>query len=543
MDSINRQVAKVCRLLWTQTILNILAWSLIVAFSVCFVVLIVPKIWFIPYAFNNTLWMVGSGIAAAVVTGLVALFYRPSKLYSAIELDKRFGLRERISSALQLAPEEQQSAVGDALLKDAAEKADRIDVRDHFPIRSAPHMPWVVLPLLGCIALFWVPDAELPALKKMAGTGSERLNNIKNKVAPILQQITKKRQELEEKGLQEAADEFKKLEDKLKELQKSSTLDTKKTLSDFNEIKREMEKRKEALGGSDNVKKVMESLKNMDKGPAEKVADAIKDGNFDKAGTELEKLLEKMKSGNMSAEEKKQLAKQLDQMQKAINEGLEKQKQAIEDLKKEIAKAKNAGDVETAAKLEKKLEQMQAAAKNTKAAEAVKAQLQKAQQAMEKGDEKGAQQALEELKEELGQMAEDDGSMQEMEDMMEDLQNAKKSSTCSECNGGGCGKCQSDKKGKPNKNARGEGKGEGEREEEETDTKNVDSQVREQMRKGETVLGPKVGGANRKGVTQEQVRESILAATPDDPDAIENLSLPKAQRDQQRDYFNSIRDK
>ena len=545
MDSINRQIARASRLLWTQTILNILSWCLILAFSICFVALLVPKIWFLPYTFNSwsLIWLSACGGAAALVTGIISFYYRPSRLHSAIELDRRFGLRERISSAMQLDPEARQTAVGDALLKDAAAKAERIDVRDHFPVKTSPQTPWVLLPLLSCIALFWVPDAELPAIAKLPGKAAERLNNIKNQTKPILAQIKKQREALEEKGLQDAADEFKRLEKKLEDLQKTNTLDSKKLLSDFNEIKKEMEQRKESLGGADSLKKALDSLKNLDKGPAEKVADALKDGDFDKAGKELEKMLEQMKSGNLNDEQKQQLAKQLEQMQKAIEKSQEQQKQAIEDALKELAKAEKSGDMDAAAKMQKKLDQLNANAKQSKAAQAVKAQMKKAQEAMEKGDEQGAQQALEELQAELAEMADDQEALQEMESMMDDLQNAKKASACAECNGDGCGKCNSDKKGKDSKNSKGEGKGAGDREEEETDYKNFDSQVREQMRKGETVFGGKVGGPNRKGTTKEEVRDAVLNATPDDPDAIENMTLPKAQRDQQRDYFNSIRDK
>ena len=546
MDLINRQVSRAARLLWTQTILNILSWCLIVSFTACFVAMLVPKIWFFPYTFSSwsTSWLVGSAVVSGIVTLSIALLYRPSKLHSAMELDRRFGLRERISSALQMEPNEQLTNIGDALLKDATAKAEKIDVRDHFPVRSAPQTPWVMLPFVACLALFWVPDAENGAIAKLPDdSNSERLNNIKNQTRPILNQIKKQRQVLEEKGLQEAADEFKKLEKKLEDIQKANTLNSKKLLSDFNEIKKEMEQRKESLGGSDSLKKALDTLKNMDKGPAEKIADALKDGDFEKAGSELEKMLEQMKSGKVTDDQKKQLTKQLEQMQKALEKSLENQQNAVEEAKNELAKAKNAGDVETAAKLQKKLEQLQANAKQAKAVQAVQANLQKAQKAMEQGDEKAAQQALEELQGEMGQLAEDQESLQEMEEMMEDLKNAKSSSACSECDGGGCSKCKSDKESKPNKNGKGEGKGSGDREESESDVKNFDSQVREEMRKGETVYGGKVGGRNRKGATKEDVRDAVLSATPDDPDAIENMTLPKAQRDQQRDYFNSIRDK
>lgn len=543
VDLINRQISKARRLLWTQTILNIFAWCLIVAFSLCFIGLLVPKIWFLPYSFVSWIWLASSALAAAVVAVSIAMFYRPSAMHSAIEIDRRFGLRERISSAIQLNGDEKQSPVGEALLNDAATKAERIEVRDHFPIKTAPQTPWVALPILSCIALFWVPDAEFPMLNKLPGASAERLTNIKNQTKPILELIKKKRADAEEKGLQEAADEFKKIEDKLKEFQKSENVDAKKMLSDFNEIKKEIERKKDAMGGSDSLKKALDNMKNIDKGPAEKIADALKDGNFDKASDELEKMLNQMKSGNLNDEQKKQLAKQLDQMQKAVEKAQENEKAAIEDAKKELANAQNGGDLEKAAKLQKKIEQMEANAKKAKAMDAVKANMQKAQKAMQEGDEKAAQEALEGLKQNLDEMAGDEESMQELEEMMDDLQSAKNASACDACDGAGCGKCHSDKKAKDSKNAKGEGKGAGDREENEHETKNFDSQVRDQMRKGETTFGGKVGGPNRKGVSKEDVRESILSSKPDDADAIENMSLPKAQRDQQRDYFNSIRDK
>jgi len=504
----------------------------------------VPKIWFLPYTFDSwsKIWFIGAGLSAAIVAAIISLFYRPSAIHSAIEIDRRFGLRERISSAMLLDPTEKRTAVGEALLQDAETKAERIEVAEHFPIRSAPQTPWVVLPFLACIAMFWVPDADLPLLNKLPGATSERLTNIKIQTQPILEMIKKKREEAEEKGLQDAADEFKKIEKKLEDFQKSSTIDSKKMLSDFNEIKKEIERKKESMGGSDSVKKALENLKDIDKGPAEKIADALKEGDFDKAGNELEKLLNQMKSGNLTEDQKKQLTKQLDQMQKALEKAQANEQKAIEEAKKELAKAQNSGDLEKTAKLQKKIEQMEANAQKAKAMNAVKASMQKAQKAMEKGDQKGAQEALESLQEELGELASDQESLQEMEDMMDDLQMVKKSASCSDCEGAGCAKCN-EKKAKDSKNSKGEGKGAGDREEQEHDVKNFDSQVREQMRKGETTFGGKVGGPNKKGATREEVRAAILSSQPDDPDAIENMSLPKAQRDQQRDYFNSLRTK
>lgn len=68
-----------------------------------------------------------------------------------------------------------------------------------------------------------------------------------------------------------------------------------------------------------------------------------------------------------------------------------------------------------------------------------------------------------------------------------------------------------------------------------------DSQIRDQMQKGENVYGGKAIGPNRKGISREKAKEIVLAAEPEDPNAVENIALPKAQRDQQKEYFESLR--
>ncbi|MFN9628354.1 MAG: hypothetical protein ACK6AT_19055, partial [Planctomycetota bacterium] len=109
----------------------------------------------------------------------------------------------------------------------------------------------------------------------------------------------------------------------------------------------------------------------------------------------------------------------------------------------------------------------------------------------------------------------------------------------------GKGKGQGTGKGKNETGEPGDGQGDGtgvgDRDEKEAGFKEYDAQVRDKMRKGEMVPGQKVGGKNRKGLTREEVRDAVKSAQPDDPDAIENIELPKAQRDQLREYFDSLR--
>lgn len=549
MDKIYSQVSKARRYLWLQKAFAVFPGWLLITFSIAFLAMLVPKIWYIPFTFET--WGRNGLLAATAVALLGTLVHawilRPSLRSSAIELDRRFQLRERISSALDLTPDDQQTPIGSALVQDAIRQAERIDVRDQFPIRFNATTPWVLLPILSCVALFWVPDAGQSVENDLALASKERLQNVKAQTKPVLDQVKKLRSDLEEKGLQEAADEFKKLEKKLEDLQKSDKSDVKKLLADFNEIKREMEQRKDSLGSSDTLKKAMENLKKMDQGPADKMAESLQKGDFKQASKELDKMLEQMKSGKLSDQQKEQLAKQMEQMQKALQKAAQEQREAVDQLKKELEKAEKSGDLEKTAQLRKKLEQAEKSLSKCEQCQSMSEQLAKASQAMKDGNMQEAQQAMEEMMEQLEQMSMDSEALAELQEMMDEMQNAKNSSNCKSCSGEGCAQCNGQGKGKSDgesrftKNSKGEGKGEGPREEEENATKDFDSQVREQVRKGETVFGGKVGGPNRKGITKEEAREAILNAAAEDPDAIESLVLPKAQREQQREYFERLR--
>lgn len=541
MNTLYRQVTKARRMLWLQSILNVFSWSLIIAFTVCFLGLLVPKILFLPSSFANWnyYWLGGAAVVSIAVTAIIASINRPTVIQSAIELDRRFNLRERTSSALQLDESERATPIGQALVLDAENKADRIDVRDQFPIRPAPHSPWVLLPCIACAALFWVPNAQLSeevALK--IKSNSEKLTKVRNVAQKLIPQIEKQIEAAEEKGLEDAAEDFRRLQKKLEELQKLNELDEKKALTDFHEIQKELRLKKDSLGSADSMKKMLDGLKDLDEGPADKVAKALKDGDFERASEELEKVLDQLASNNLTSDQEKQLTKQLDQMQKAIEKSNEKRKQAIQNAKSELEKAKKEGDLEKAAKLQKKLEQLESTEKQSKAAEKCKECMNAAKEAMSKGDKEGAKQALEELQEMIEDMAEDQEAADDLAEMMDEME--------SEAGGNGNKKMQDARNGQGKKNERpgdgmGEGEGEGERPEEEGEVNHVDQQVREQMRKGATINGGKVGGKNRKGITREEAREAILSAKPEDPDALENLSLPKAQREQQREYYDALR--
>lgn len=558
MQTIRRQIQLAWRRLWLQNALHALGWTLLICFSVCFLVLLVPKLWYVDYTFES-LGRIALSLAATsavAIAALIAWWRQPTELRAAVELDQRFGLRERASSAMNLPEVDRESAAGRALLEDAANKLQNIDVRDGFPVRPAPQLAWTLLPLAACLALFWVADAPAPSDAKLATANSESVVNVKNTTAPLLKAVQKKREEAESQGDEESAEEFKRLEDQIRSLQNKSEADPKKVIADLNELKKELQQKRDSLGSADQMKKTMESLKAMENGPAEKLAKALQDGDLEKADRELGKMLDALKSGELSAEQAKQLEKQLDQMQKAMAEAKQEREQRLEEAKRELEKAEKEGNVEKAANLRKKLEQLEKADSQCQNGDKLGEKMAKAQQALKEGNQAEAAAALEEMQSELEEMLGEQQASDELQEMLDQIEDAKSASKCQSCKGAGCKECEGgnkdgkDGKGKGKGKGKGEGKGDGDgegqgvgdRDEKEADYKNYDAQVREEMRKGETVNGGKAGGKNRKGVSREETREAVLSSEPDRPDAIESIQLPKAQRDQVKEFFDSLRD-
>jgi hypothetical protein len=443
MQTIRNQVQKAWRRLWLQNFVSAFGWALLACFSACFIALLLPKLVYLPYTFASwsRIWMIGSGVAAIVASLLYASWKRPTELRAAIELDRRFDLRERASSALALPKEDRESAAGIALLQDAQNKLERIDIRDEFPVRPAPQLAWTMLPLAACIALFWVADASLPDGVSLPKSASENIVNVKNSTAPLLTAVQKKREEAESLGDQESAEQFKKLEEKIRDLQNNSEADQKKVIADLNEIKKGLQQKRDALGNADQMKKTMESLKELDKGPAEKMVKALQEGDIDQAEKELSKMLDALKSDNLDEQQSKQLQKQLEQMQKAMSDAQNKREQLKQDTQRELDKAEKEGNTEKIANLRKKLEQMEKSESQCKAGEKLAQQMAKAQKALQEGNKEGAAEALEEMQGQLEEMLQDEAASDELQEMLDQLEDAKNASKCDECKGAGCKAC------------------------------------------------------------------------------------------------------
>ncbi len=538
MDNILKQVTIARRRLISTQFLQSLVQAWLITFSVAVAVLVIPKLWPMPFDVNR--W---SFIAFAIAAGIgilwaivLTILKRPSMIDAATEVDLRLKLRERLSSTLQLNDDDQKSAVGQALMQDAQRTAERIDIRDAFPVRLEKQYLWGLIPILLCAATFLLPNAVIPETIA-TGPNAASLTQIKSSTQDLMDLVKEQREKAEADGLVEAADFFKQLQNKIDDLQKSETKDPKKILSDINQLKEAMQKRRDELGSSESMKKNLASLKSLDKGPAEKMSEAMKDGEFDNASEELQKMMDALEAGKLSADQQKQLGKQMEQMAAALENAAAEHEQAKQVLEKQIADAEQAGDIQKVAELRNKLAEKQAQDDSVAEIAKMAGEMKAAKEALEKGDQAAAKKAMENMKSQIDKMGVDAKQLQDLKKLMDGANECKKCAN-GQCEGG-AGKGGKEPQWKMGK---GEGPGGGPRDEEATKTRQIDSQVRTDMEQGETLYGGKAGGANRKGVSREDVKKAILSAEVEDAKALENIPLPKKQRDHSREYFDSLRD-
>jgi hypothetical protein len=556
MDEIKRQVGRAQRRLVLQQFLMVIGWSLFATLVIAAIGLAIPRLWAINVIKDTWDWSwIGGGIGAGLlVAGIWTYIIRRTRLDAAIELDKRFGLKERVSSTLALGPEELDTEIGQALLTDAVRRVERIDVREQFHVAPTWRFLLPLAPAIAVTVLFFLPSATM----KQAAATTEQQAVAKKQIKTATKKLQEKIREAQKKAEAMDLKDAEKLMEINRELDKlgsKETADRKEALLKINDLAKEIEKRKQELGGPDKLRKEFDKLKDIEKGPADKMADALKDGDFGKAQEEMKKLKEDLKAGKLNDEDKAKLANQLNQLKEKIEQAMQDKQEAKEKLQQQIDQKLAEGKVGEAAKLQQQLDELE---ENDAQQQAMMQQmaekLGQCAKCMKEGNGKEAMEQLDQLAQDLEGMQEQLDQLENLNEVLDQLADAKEAMKCANCQGEGCKECegtgkegQSGKgkgKGKGNGKgdfAEGEGQGEGLRDEEKTDKSFYDTKVAADPKAGESVRIGDAGGKNKAGPSTESIKEAVRASLAKDPDALEDVTLPRDQREHAKQFFDKFR--
>jgi len=560
MEPIRRKILAAHRRVLAQRFTHILIWTLSASLLVAAIGGTIPKIWEVSIPGSTWLAGWGGGALALALTLALAMTYwtRPSLDQTAMEVDHRFGLRERLSSALALDPQAAETEVGRALVEDAQQRAEKISIADQF--RFSFHrrslVPLLPAALLG--ALVFIPDATQgkSSLEDQAKLQSTPSAEIKTALDRLNKRLSQQRLEGTDQQVPEADEMFKNLQRQLNELQQRDQVDRKEVLVSINQMKDMLEERRKSLGSSEQMRRAMAGMEKIEEGPAEQVAREMEQGNFGKAEEKLRDLAQQLRDQSLTPEDQQRMAKQIERLQKNIQQRLQEHAEAKQQLQKAIEQAQREGRGQDAAKMQQQLQSLEQQDATMQQLQELSSAMEGAQQSIQQGELAEAAEGLEKMAAELGEMEADQQQLEELDDALQQLSQTKDQMGCQECRGQGCSSCsgnaagnlasQMDRAEKGENsgqgNGQGAGQGQGERPEEASDTDFYDSQIRGQPKTGRTVVAGKIGGENRKGSTRQSVQEAIFEAISDQSDPLEDTNLPRLERAHAEEYFNRLRE-
>lgn len=534
---LHRQIARVSRRLFLQTLVNGLVWCWAGA-------LVLSAAWFLLQPLVVAAppewlrWTVAGGLlvgGAGLAVGL-AILRAPSRLAAALLFDEKFGLKERVTTSLGLAPREVDTPAGQALLADVNERVAALDIGSRFPVRvswSAALVP-VCAGVLAVVALFYEP----PTGQANSTASKEETTAALPKAAQdqLNQEIKKLERKVRQpqKGDEPKSEKLQQLEEELERLANkphNTRDDVKDRLEEVSKLEDEMKKEEKALADKDQA--IKEQLKQMDRlakrpkqenAPANELDKAVAEGDFNKAKEEADRLAKKLKDKELTEREKEQLKEQLGDLQDRL-ERLSRQ-QYEKDRLDELAKK---GELDQDA-LDRELDRLMEKQEKLKALEDLAQEIGKCENGMKEGD---SDKAAEALKKAAAKMKKLDKQGQDLKDLQQELQQVAevKKSMCQ-----GLDSKQASPPG--NNPAQGAGR--------RPEAKSGDFQAKEVKLnpgfdpKGQKEVSGYAPGRNFKKKTSVEIAEEVKQASQEAPEAIERQRIPKAASDMAKGYFQNL---
>jgi hypothetical protein len=475
-------------------------------------------------------------------------------LRAALEIDRRWGLKERVSSALAMTPADRQSVAGQALIADADARLRRIAVLERFAIRPPRRL---LLPLLPALLLVMVMIFR-PPMKEAAAEGTEAAATlppleVSRSADDLRQKLVERRKQADKEGLTDATELLKRLEEGTKELQTQTQRE--KALVKLNDLARELQERRKQLGGSSEAfKRQMEKIQVVQRGPADELVKALSKNDFQKASQALDKLQKQLADSRLDPTKKEDLAKQLQQLKQKLDQVAQQAKEAEADLKNRIDQMKLPDDSTAAGKLEDQIQKLQQQGPQMKALQNLAGKLGQCSQQMEQGRDAQAADAMQDALQQMQEMARRQSELKTLDGAMEQLADARRQMNCDQCGGKGCEKCQGggdgegmlaggegDKDGKPGPGL-GKGPGNGARPEAKTDGSFFDSRVRQDVRRGAAQITGLSGGPNLKNQAEAEIQKAAAEIDHGSTDPLSGQRLPKKLSEHARQYFDNFRE-
>ncbi|TWT47506.1 hypothetical protein [Botrimarina hoheduenensis] len=553
MDEIRNRVQRAHRRLVLRQWAARLAFCWAITFSIAVAALATPKLFALPNlpAVWNLGWLVGALVVGLLGASLWTALRRKSTLDAAVEIDRRFELRERIASTLALSEEALSSQAGAALAQDARKAIHQVDVAERFRLGLDRGALLPLAPLMAALVIATL----LPNRTAQSGTPASaddiaaENKQVDEAIKQARKELTKRKQDAQEKGLTDASGLLEEVQKGVEDLAKADGIDKTRALVELNDRIKQLQDRRQQLGSAEKLREQMNRMGDLGKGPADKAAEAMKQGDWSKALAEMAKMQQAVSKGEITQEQTEQLAAQLGKMQEQLAATAQKNREQIASVEKQMAEAQRKGDVARAGELAQKLDQLQQQAPQMQKMAQMADQLAKAQQSLQQGDRQQAAAAMGQMAEQLSQMQQDAASMEMLDGAMTDIEMAKMGMEMAGSPGDQFGRGQNlgqfgqGMNNQPGNGSGGEGQGGGMAPDERNATNFRDTRVKQNIGRGASTFGGLIDGPSIKGEVVESIKTELDTNAVEPADPLTSERLPRSRREHAEEYFRKIREK
>jgi hypothetical protein len=536
---LQRPIGRVWRRMRFQRFLTALVWCWGGALALAAVAIAVEKFAARPLPGPDWWPFAIAGGVGLVAAAIVALAGGPGRVEAAVAIDHAFHLDERLSTALTLPDVLRDTPAGRALLADAIRHASDLDIASKFAPRL-PRRAWVpLIPAALAVALVSVPPGLIQ--RKAQARPSEKVDKkiVADQSKMLAKRIASQRKELDKAKLDEADKLLAEIEKAADELAKAPPTKKDQAMVELNKLTDALKERQKQLGSPEQINRQLQQLKDLaSNGPADDFAKDLAKGDFMKAAQELQKLQEKLKSGQMTEAEKKALREQIGEMAKQLEKlaNLDQRKKQLEEARK------NGGLSEEQFKQE--MAKLEDQAKGLQQLQKLANQLAQAGQQMDKGDLQKAAAQLGMTQQQLNEMARQMQELATLDGAMADIQDAKNGMAGDAMNQIGDSLAEMGMGNRMNNNQAqglGRGRGRGDRPEAPDATSTYNSKVQQQYRQGKAVLEGFTRSNNPlKGQSVLDVQAEIATSEGLSAEALTNQKVPKNVEKHIRGYFDQI---
>lgn len=561
--SVHQQIGRANRRLLLQCLLTWLPWTTFLALLVALVAIAAPKVWRLDIALSHgwaLLWTSGALVAGLFAAVVGALWRHRGPLDAALEIDSRFGLKERVSSAFSLSAEQRDTAAGQLVWEDAQRQVAGLDIGERFRSRVGwpIALPLATLLILVCVMRF-VPDAAGPQAAAADPANQEELQQVRNAVEDLRRRLAARKTLAETQDQKTTETLITHVQRNVDELARQDQ-DRKQTLVKLNHLAQELAERRQDVEAGQRTRDLLRQLSAAQHGSNDRVTQALKRGDVQAAGEELRKLSDQLKGDGLTAPEMQQLAEQMRGLEQPLQQMLGTRSELAEkqsQLQQRMEQLQGEGRVADAGALQHQLDQLQKRLDDLDRQQPQLSQLQKladkigeSARRLQDGNSQQSAAQLDQMADQLQNLQRQLQDLDAIDQMMRQIAEAKNSMHCQQCGGKGCAACQNDapamalpsgeRHGGTERSA-ASGLAGNDLPHEELNTTSADSTVSATPGPGPVTRVGAAPGANVVGPTRAQVQDEIAGAFAEDPVPLTNQQLPRRERNQAREYFELLR--